>query len=62
MMGDSVTDLLGCPQKGCLYTETVSTEDPDASMDEMLSHIKTQHPDMDQTPAVLWPLIELRTE
>lgn len=47
-----------CPFCGRL--EWVSSEDPDSSFGQMLSHIRSRHPGEDQTPAVLWPKIEVK--
>lgn len=51
-------DELLCPE--CGRVEPVSAADPDASYDDLLNHIRTAHPGIDQRPEVLWPRIELR--
>jgi hypothetical protein len=53
-----MTNELICPGSDCDHTEPVSEEDPDASFGEMLDHIRWVHPEMDQRPSVLWPMIE----
>lgn len=47
-----------CP--ACPHAEWVSPEDPDASFGELLRHIRSRHPEVDQAPAALWPKIEVR--
>lgn len=45
----------------CPRVDRVSDEDPDSSFSEMLGHIRYRHYDEDQSPAVLWPKIEVRS-
>lgn len=52
-------DWLKCPE--CRHEEGVSEEDPDAAFSEILSHVRWHHPEVDATPAVLWPRIDLIT-
>lgn len=51
-----------CPASGCIRTQWVSPDDPDSSFSDLLSHISIQHPEIDRTPAVLWPTIKFREE
>lgn len=61
MDGDTVNDgaagLMSCPF--CVLALGFSDEDPDAAMSDLLGHIRSRHPDKDQTPAVLWPMIQV---
>lgn len=51
-------EYLHCPF--CPHAEWVSEEDPDTSFGEVLRHIRSRHPGEDQTPAALWPKIEVK--
>ena len=49
-----------CPKApACTFEEAVSDVDPDASFSEVLSHIRSFHPDVDTDPATLWPNIKV---
>jgi hypothetical protein len=58
--GPEPGDHLLCPV--CDRLEEISLEDPDASLAEMISHIRIVHPNVDMTPDVLWPRIEVVTD
>jgi hypothetical protein len=53
----SIETYMNCPF--CHHEEQVSEEDPDASFSDMLGHIRWRHHDEDQSPAVLWPKIQI---
>lgn len=55
-MSDTTRTLV-CPE--CPRREQVSEVDDDASFSEMLSHIRWEHPEVDQRPEVLWPRIDV---
>lgn len=56
-MGDLVmSEFMVCPE--CGRCEWVSPEDPDASFSQLLRHIRSRHPLVDQSPSALWPRIE----
>lgn len=46
---------LACPE--CPHTVHFD-DDPDAAFGDLLSHIRTRHARVDQTPANLWPRIK----
>lgn len=48
-----------CPAADCGHEEQVSLADPDSSFDEILGHIRQQHPSIDTSPSALWPIIEV---
>jgi hypothetical protein len=50
-------DVMPCPECGQKWE--VSVEDPDSSFGDLLRHVRTRHPAVDQTPAVLWPRINV---
>ncbi len=52
-----IDGMMGCPF--CPVSVGYSTEDPDAAFSDLLRHIGRWHPDEDQTPAALWPRIEI---
>jgi hypothetical protein len=53
-------DHLLCPV--CDRLEEVGSADPDASLAEMLAHIRIVHPNVDLSPDVLWPRIQVVTD
>jgi hypothetical protein len=48
-------EYLRCPE--CPEELWISPRDPDASFSDMLSHIRSLHWTVDQTPSVLWKRI-----
>lgn len=48
--------LASCPF--CAHVEHLSEEDPDSGFDEMLKHVRLNHPTRDQSPGDLWPRIK----
>jgi hypothetical protein len=54
-----MTRALRCPD--CTHAtrfDDGDDGDPDAAFGDLLAHIHTRHPDVDQTPANLWPRIK----
>ncbi|MGI5247606.1 hypothetical protein [Dactylosporangium sp. CA-139066] len=48
-----------CPHTTAFTDPDVDEDsDPDAAFGDLLSHIRWEHGDQDQTPAVLWPKIK----
>lgn len=50
-------EFFRCPE--CTEEVWISPRDPDASFSDMLSHIRSLHVTVDQTPSVLWNRIRV---